>query len=132
MKVKVISRSADEFTRERSQDLQVILKIVTRTLNFLFRYLSLLKNTKFHWNSMINQRVYHNYDPNLRPQEKAVEYVRALNAAKLEKVYTQTRDWIVMIFSWELKLIDWVFQKFYSLLCFRYLLGRLLEQWMVI
>ncbi|XP_044501362.1 DDB1- and CUL4-associated factor 13-like isoform X2 [Mangifera indica] len=56
MKVKVISRSADEFTRERSQDLQ---------------------------------RVYHNYDPTLRPQEKAVEYVRALNAAKLEKIFAR-------------------------------------------
>ncbi|GAY65465.1 hypothetical protein CUMW_241300 [Citrus unshiu] len=56
MKVKVISRSTDEFTRERSQDLQ---------------------------------RVYHNYDPNLRPQEKAVEYVRALTAAKLEKIFAR-------------------------------------------
>uniref|UniRef100_A0A7N0TIW4 Sof1-like protein domain-containing protein n=1 Tax=Kalanchoe fedtschenkoi TaxID=63787 RepID=A0A7N0TIW4_KALFE len=56
MKVKVISRSADEFTRERSQDLQ---------------------------------RVFHNYDPNLRTQEKAVEYVRALNAAKLDKIFAK-------------------------------------------
>ncbi|GMH07265.1 hypothetical protein Nepgr_009105 [Nepenthes gracilis] len=56
MKVKVISRSADEFTRERSQDLQ---------------------------------RVFRNYDPNLRPQEKAVEYARALNAAKLEKIFAR-------------------------------------------
>ncbi|KAK7853261.1 uncharacterized protein LOC112013272 [Quercus suber] len=54
MKVKAISRSTDEFTRERSNDLQ---------------------------------RVFRNYDPNLRPQEKAVEYVRALNAAKLEKIF---------------------------------------------
>ncbi|XP_030932505.1 DDB1- and CUL4-associated factor 13 [Quercus lobata] len=54
MKVKTISRSTDEFTRERSNDLQ---------------------------------RVFRNYDPNLRPQEKAVEYVRALNAAKLEKIF---------------------------------------------
>lgn len=30
--------------------------------------------------------MFHNYDPSLRPQEKAVEYVRALNAAKLDKV----------------------------------------------
>lgn len=53
MKVKVISRSTDEFTRERSQDLQ---------------------------------RVFRNFDPSLRTQEKATEYVRALNAAKLDKV----------------------------------------------
>jgi WD repeat and SOF domain-containing protein 1 len=56
MKVKVISRSADEFTRERSQDLQ---------------------------------RVFRNFDPSLRPQEKAVEYVRALNAAKLDKIFAR-------------------------------------------
>ncbi|GAB4846482.1 hypothetical protein Ancab_025487 [Ancistrocladus abbreviatus] len=56
MKVKVISRSTEEFTRERSQDLQ---------------------------------RVFRNYDPSLRPQEKAVEYVRALNAAKLEKIFAR-------------------------------------------
>lgn len=56
MKVKLISRSTDEFTRERSQDLQ---------------------------------RVFRNYDPNLRPQEKAVEYVRALNAAKLDKIFAR-------------------------------------------
>ncbi|KAG6661539.1 DDB1- and CUL4-associated factor 13 isoform X2 [Carya illinoinensis] len=56
MKVKVISRSTDEFTRERSKDLQ---------------------------------RVFRNYDPNLRPQEKAVEYVRALSAAKLDKIFAR-------------------------------------------
>ncbi|PWA84892.1 nucleotide binding,protein binding protein [Artemisia annua] len=56
MRVKVISRSTDEFTRERSNDLQ---------------------------------RVSRNYDPNLRTQEKAVEYVRALNAAKLDKVFAR-------------------------------------------
>ncbi|XP_068642841.1 uncharacterized protein [Aristolochia californica] len=56
MKVKVISRPTDEFTRERSQDLQ---------------------------------RVFRNYDPGLRPQEKATEYVRALNAAKLEKIFAR-------------------------------------------
>lgn len=56
MKVKVISRSADEFTRERSQDLQ---------------------------------KVFRNYDPGLRTQEKAVEYTRALNAAKLEKIFAR-------------------------------------------
>ncbi|EYU46644.1 hypothetical protein ABFS83_04G022000 [Erythranthe nasuta] len=56
MKVKVISRSTDEFTRERSQDLQ---------------------------------RVFRNFDPNLRSQEKSVEYVRALNAAKLDKIFAR-------------------------------------------
>ncbi|XP_073028273.1 uncharacterized protein [Primulina eburnea] len=56
MKMKVISRSADEFTRERSQDLQ---------------------------------RMFRNYDPNLRSQEKSVEYVRALNAAKLDKIFAR-------------------------------------------
>ncbi|XP_057949025.1 uncharacterized protein LOC131144407 [Malania oleifera] len=56
MKVKTISRSTDEFTRERSQDLQ---------------------------------RVSRNYDPQLRPQEKAVEYVRAVKAAKLEKIHAR-------------------------------------------
>ncbi|AES59575.1 putative transcription factor WD40-like family [Medicago truncatula] len=56
MKIKVISRSTEEFTRERSQDLQ---------------------------------RVFRNYDPILRPQEKAVEYVRALNAVKLDKIFAR-------------------------------------------
>lgn len=56
MKVKVISRSTDEFTRERSNDLQ---------------------------------RVFRNFDPSLRTQEKAVEYVRALNAAKLDKIFAR-------------------------------------------
>ncbi|KAI4333924.1 hypothetical protein L6164_018674 [Bauhinia variegata] len=56
MRVKVLSRSLDEFTRERSNDLQ---------------------------------RVFHNYDPSLRSQEKAVEYVRALNAAKTEKIFAR-------------------------------------------
>ncbi|MED6158560.1 hypothetical protein PIB30_033779 [Stylosanthes scabra] len=56
MKVKVISRSVDDFTRERSQDLQ---------------------------------RVFRNYDPSLRTQEKAVEYVRALNAVKLDKIFAR-------------------------------------------
>ncbi|KAF6155800.1 hypothetical protein GIB67_039131 [Kingdonia uniflora] len=56
MKVKVISRSVDEFTRERSNDLQ---------------------------------RVFRNFDPNLRPQEKSIEYVRGLNAAKLEKIFAR-------------------------------------------
>ncbi|KAK9697808.1 hypothetical protein RND81_08G062800 [Saponaria officinalis] len=56
MRVKVISRSNDEFTRERSKDLQ---------------------------------RVFKNLDPTLRPMEKAEEYVRALNAAKLDKIFAR-------------------------------------------
>ncbi|CAN0877923.1 Nuclear pore complex protein NUP107 [Linum grandiflorum] len=35
------------------------------------------------------QKVFRNYDPALRPQEKATEYVRALNAAKLEKIFAK-------------------------------------------
>ena len=49
-----ISCSTDDFTRERSQDLQ---------------------------------RVFRNFDPSLLKQEKVVEYVRVLNAAKLDKVF---------------------------------------------
>ncbi|CAH2077684.1 unnamed protein product [Thlaspi arvense] len=56
VKIKVISRSVDEYTRERSQDLQ---------------------------------RVFHNFDPSLRPMEKAVEYQRALTSAKLEKIFAR-------------------------------------------
>ncbi|KAJ1281808.1 hypothetical protein BS78_03G002300 [Paspalum vaginatum] len=56
MRVKAISRSTDEFTRERSQDLQ---------------------------------KVFRNYDPGLRSQERAVEYTRALNAAKLDKIFAK-------------------------------------------
>ncbi|KAK2452349.1 COMPASS H3K4 histone methylase component WDR5A [Trifolium repens] len=56
MRLKVLSRSTDEFTRERSQDLQ---------------------------------RVFKNYDPILRPQEKAIEYQRALNAVKLDKIFAR-------------------------------------------
>ncbi|CAA0396802.1 unnamed protein product [Arabidopsis thaliana] len=56
MKIKTLSRSVDEYTRERSQDLQ---------------------------------RVFHNFDPSLRPMEKAVEYQRALTAAKLEKIFAR-------------------------------------------
>ncbi|XP_062188676.1 uncharacterized protein LOC133891952 isoform X2 [Phragmites australis] len=56
VKVKVISRSTDDFTRERSQDLQ---------------------------------KVFRNYDPGLHMQEKAVEYSRALNTAKLEKIFAK-------------------------------------------
>ncbi|XP_024384758.1 uncharacterized protein [Physcomitrium patens] len=56
MKVKVIARSEEEFTKERSQDLQ---------------------------------KVFRNLDPALHPQERAHEYVRALNAAKLDKVFAK-------------------------------------------
>ncbi|KAL2650837.1 hypothetical protein R1flu_018965 [Riccia fluitans] len=56
MKVKVIARSEEEFTRERRQDLQ---------------------------------KVFRNLDPKLHQQEKAVEYTRALNAAKLDKVFAK-------------------------------------------
>ncbi|XP_039015390.1 costunolide synthase-like [Hibiscus syriacus] len=56
MKMKVISRSTDEFTRERSQDMQ--------------------------W-------VFPNFYPSLRSQERAVEYVRSLNAAKLDKIFAR-------------------------------------------
>lgn len=56
MKVKMISRSTDEFTRERSNDLQ---------------------------------RVFRNFDPNLHTQARAQEYVRALNAAKLDKIFAK-------------------------------------------
>ncbi|KAH9619889.1 hypothetical protein KSS87_006515 [Heliosperma pusillum] len=56
MRVKMISRSTDEFTKERSQDLQ---------------------------------RVFRNLDPSLRPQEKAIEYTRALNAAKTNKIFAR-------------------------------------------
>ncbi|CAM6051078.1 unnamed protein product [Sphagnum compactum] len=56
MKVKLITRSEDDFTRERSQDLQ---------------------------------KVFRNLDPSLHPQERAHEYVRALNAVKLEKVFAK-------------------------------------------
>lgn len=56
MKVKVISRSEEDFTKERSQDLK---------------------------------KVHHNYDPNLHQFEKAHEYTRALNAAKLDRVFAK-------------------------------------------
>nr|CAD1822328.1 unnamed protein product [Ananas comosus var. bracteatus] len=56
MKVKVISRSTEEFTRERSQDLQ---------------------------------KVYRNYDPILRPLDKALEYTRAVNATKLDNIFAR-------------------------------------------
>ena len=53
MKIKVLSRSAEECTRERSCDLA---------------------------------RVYRNPDPALHPFERAREYTRSLNAAKLDRV----------------------------------------------
>ncbi len=56
MKVKVINRNEEEYTRERSQDLR---------------------------------KVHKNLDPNLHPFEKAVEYTRALNAAKLDRVFAK-------------------------------------------
>ncbi|KAF3336702.1 DDB1- and CUL4-associated factor 13 isoform X1 [Carex littledalei] len=37
----------------------------------------------------MEQKVFRNYDPNLHTQEKAVEYTRALNAAKLEKIFAR-------------------------------------------
>jgi hypothetical protein len=52
MKVKVINRSAEENTKERSQDVQ---------------------------------KVHKNLDATLHPFERAVEYTRALNAAKLDR-----------------------------------------------
>ncbi|GLC33361.1 hypothetical protein PLESTB_000341300 [Pleodorina starrii] len=56
MKVKVISRSEEEYTRERTSDLR---------------------------------KVQRNYDPLLHPFEKAKEYTRALNAAKLDRVFAK-------------------------------------------
>ncbi|EPS59175.1 hypothetical protein M569_15635, partial [Genlisea aurea] len=35
------------------------------------------------------QRVFRNFDPSIRTQEKAVEYVRAVNAAKLDKIFAR-------------------------------------------
>ncbi|KXZ47814.1 hypothetical protein GPECTOR_32g426 [Gonium pectorale] len=56
MKVKVISRSEEEYTRERSSDLR---------------------------------KVQRNYDPLLHQFEKAHEYTRALNAAKLDRIFAK-------------------------------------------
>lgn len=56
MKVKVINRNEQDYTRERSQDVQKVQK---------------------------------NLDPVLHPFEKAKEYTRALNAAKLERVFAK-------------------------------------------
>jgi hypothetical protein len=71
------------------------------------------------------QKVFRNYDPALRSQEKAVEYTRALNAAKLEKV--------CLVF---LLCICCLFLTVYSHLIFaaphfRYLQSPLWELWMV-
>jgi hypothetical protein len=128
MKVKVISRSTDEFTRERSQDLQVTVavclsisprirhedplfccgigcpasvlchfnscssplvcqKCVTKQ-GCILRHWALqyyFPTWHLHLTCRSQQKVFRNYDPGLRTQEKAVEYTRALNAAKLEK-----------------------------------------------
>lgn len=56
MKVKVINRNEQDYTRERAQDVQKVAR---------------------------------NLDPNLHPFEKAKEYTRALNAAKLERVFAK-------------------------------------------
>lgn len=45
------------------------------------------------------QRVYRNFDPSLRTQEKSVEYVRAVNAAKLDKVPLSPHIWIFNFFA---------------------------------
>ncbi|KAL6535813.1 hypothetical protein OROHE_012657 [Orobanche hederae] len=39
------------------------------------------------------QRVHRNLDPSIRPQEKATELVRALNAAKLDKIFARPYVW---------------------------------------
>lgn len=56
MKVKVLNRSEEDFTRERAQDLK---------------------------------KVHRNYDPNLHQFQKAHEYNRALNAAKLDRIFAK-------------------------------------------
>lgn len=56
MKVKVVNRDEEQFTRERSQDVK---------------------------------KVHRNYDPQLHHFTKAHEYARALNAAKLERVFAK-------------------------------------------
>lgn len=56
MKVKVINRSEEAYTRERSQD---VIK------------------------------VHKNLDPSLHPFEKAVEYTRALTAAKMDRMFAK-------------------------------------------
>lgn len=56
MKVKVINRNEEEYTRERAQDLK---------------------------------KVHRNYDPTLHQFQRAHEYTRALNAAKLDRVFAK-------------------------------------------
>ena len=56
MKVKVISRCEEDFTKERTNDLK---------------------------------KVHRNYDPNLHQFERAHEYNRALNAAKLDRLFAK-------------------------------------------
>jgi len=56
MKIKVISRDEEEYTRERNTDLR---------------------------------KVYHNLHPSLHPFEKPREYVRALNAVKMDKIFAK-------------------------------------------
>ena len=56
MKVKVLDRDEEQFTRERAQDVK---------------------------------KVHRNYDPALHQFTKAHEYARALNAAKLERVFAK-------------------------------------------
>ncbi|OZJ04087.1 hypothetical protein BZG36_03394 [Bifiguratus adelaidae] len=56
MKVKALSRSTADYTRERAQDIH---------------------------------KVQRNLDPDLHPFEKPREYVRALNAVKLERLYAK-------------------------------------------
>ena len=90
MKVKVISRSTDEFTRERSQDLQVF----SIPPLFLMPIFLILRWGQIDILGVFSQRVFRNFDPTLRTQEKAVEYVRALNAAKLDKVALSSDIWV--------------------------------------
>jgi WD repeat and SOF domain-containing protein 1 len=56
MKVKVLNRNEEDFTRERAQDLK---------------------------------KVHRNYEPTLHQFQRAHEYTRALNAAKLQKVFAK-------------------------------------------
>lgn len=56
MKVKLINRSEEKYTRERAQDVQ---------------------------------KVHRNLDPQLHPFEKAVEYTRALTAAKMDRMFAK-------------------------------------------
>ena len=76
--------------------------------------------------------MFRNYDPTLRPLEKAVEYVRALNAAKLDKVISNSNQ-IVSFFVEKITCISG-FDVLYNAIIlvysgFRFLQGHLLEQW---